>query len=149
MKKLRTVFAAVAMLFALSAFASAGPEKISVKVKTEFERNFSGALNVKWEKQDDYYFAYFDLNSKEVSAAYNENGELLGVSRILETNQLPLSISLAIANKYQGFSVGNTVTEITYEGQTSYYVTVENDKKNLKLKCTGTGEINIDKKTKK
>jgi hypothetical protein len=149
MKKLKTVFAAAAMLLAVSAFASPNPDKVSKRVKTEFERNFSDALNVKWEKQDDFYFAYFNLNLKEVSAAYNENGDLLGVSRILETDQLPLSISLAIADKYAGYTLGKTVTEITYEGQTNYYVTAENDKKNLKLKCNGNGEITIDKKAKK
>ena len=149
MKKLKTVFAAVAMLFAVSAFASPGPDKVSKRVKTEFERNFSDALNVKWEKQDDFYFAYFNLNLKEVSAAYNENGDLLGVSRILETDQLPLGISLAIANKYAGYIVGKTITEIIYEGQTNYYVIVENDRKNLKLKCNSNGEITIDKKVKK
>ena len=44
MKKLKTMFAAVEILLATSAFASPGPEK----VKAEFEKNFTGALNVNW-----------------------------------------------------------------------------------------------------
>ncbi len=149
MKKLRTLFAAATILVATSAFAAPGPDKVSERVKSEFEKFFTGALNVKWEVKDDFYFATFDLNAKEVNAAYNTVGQLLGVSRVLKTEELPLGISFAIADRYTGYSVAKTVTEITYEGQTSYYVNVENEKKFLKLKCTGNGEIAVDKKVKK
>jgi hypothetical protein len=149
MKKLRTLFAAAAILVATSAFATPGPDKVSERVKSEFEKSFAGASNVKWEVKDDFYFATFDLNAKEVSAAYNEVGELLGVSRVLETCELPFSVSFAVAQNYSGYNVAKTATEITYEGQTSYYVNVENDKKFLKLKCNTNGEIVVDKKVKK
>jgi hypothetical protein len=105
MKKLKTMFAAIAVLLATSAFASPGPEKISERVKAEFEKNFTGALNVNWEKKDDFYFASFKLNEKEISAAYNESGELLGVSRVIETSQLPLNVTLAIASRYKDYTV--------------------------------------------
>jgi hypothetical protein len=71
MKKLRTLFAATAILVATSAFATPGPDKVSERVKNEFEKFFAGAANVKWEVKDDFYFATFDLNAKEVNAAYN------------------------------------------------------------------------------
>lgn len=149
MKKLKTMFAAVAILLATSAFASPGPEKISERVKAEFEKNFTGALNVNWEKKDDFYFASFKLNEKEVSAAYNESGELLGVSRVIETSQLPLNVSLAIANSYKDYTVANNVSEIVFDGQTNYYVNVETSQKVLKLKCNSYGEITVERKTKK
>lgn len=149
MKKLKTMFAAVAILLATSAFASPGPEKISERVKAEFEKNFTGALNVNWEKKDDFYFASFKLNEKEVSAAYNESGELLGVSRVIETSQLPLNVSLAIANSYKDYAVANNVSEIVFDGQTNYYVNVETSQKVLKLKCNSYGEITVERKTKK
>jgi hypothetical protein len=149
MKKLKTMFAAIAFLLATSAFASPGPEKVSEKVRAEFEKNFTGASNVSWEKKDDFYFASFKLNEKEISAAYNESGELMGVSRIIETSQLPLNVSLAIADKYKEYTVAKNVTEIVFDGQTNYYVSVENSQKILKLKCTSYGDISVDSKTKK
>ncbi len=149
MKKLQSIFAAVALLLATSAFAVNGPEKVSPKVKVAFEKSFTGASKVIWEKSDDFYFAHFELDAKYMDAAYNEEGELLGVSRILATSHLPLNISMAIAGKYQGYTVAATVTEISYEGQTNYYVDVANGKQVLKLKCSSNGEISIDKKIKK
>jgi len=149
MKKLRTVFAAAALLLATSAFAATGPEKVSPRVKAVFEKSFSGAANVNWEKSDDYYFASFTLNSKQTSVAYNENGELLGISRVIATAQLPISVALAISNKYEGYTVAKSATELTYDGQTSYYISIENNKQILRLKCTSSGDIDIDSKTKK
>ena len=149
MKKLKTFFVAVTVLLATSAFASAGPEKVSPKVKAEFEKSFTGAVNVNWKKNADYYFASFTLNSNEVSAAYNENGELVGVSRIIATTQLPINVALAISSKYQDYDVAKTVTELNFEGQTSYFVVVENSKQILKLKCNSSGDIMVNNKTKK
>ena len=149
MKKLQTAFAAIALLLATSAFATTGPETVTQKVKAEFEKSFTGASKVVWEKNSDFYFAHFELDAKTMDAAYNENGELLGVSRVINTSQLPLNITMAIAKKYEGYTVANTVTEITYEGQTNYYVDVTNNKQLLKLKCNSNGDINVDKKSKK
>ncbi len=149
MKKLRTILAATALLFATSAFATAGPEKVAPIVKAAFEKNFTGAVNVNWEKSEDFYFAFFILNAKEVTVAYNENGELLGLSRVIAAAQLPLTVALSIADKYEGYTLAKTVTELTYEGQTSYYVTAENSKQIIKLKCSSGGYISVEHKTKK
>jgi len=149
MKKLKTVFAAVAILLATSAFAASGPEKVSEKVKSAFEKSFTGASNVNWEKNDDFYFASFTLHAKEVSAAYNENGELLGISRLISTTQLPLNVSLAISNKYQGYKLCNNATELVYDGETNYSLTVEDGKQILKLKCNSNGDITVAGKIKK
>jgi hypothetical protein len=149
MKRLRTIFAAAALLLATSAFAASGPEKVSPSVKAAFEKNFSGAVNVNWQKNDDFYFASFMLNSKETSVAYNETGELLGIARATTTLQLPLNVSLALANKYANFTVSETVTELTYLGETSYYVFAENNKQILKLKCYSDGDITVENRTKK
>jgi hypothetical protein len=84
-----------------------------------------------------------------MDAAYNENGELLGISRTIAIGELPLSISRAIADKYPGYTTANTVSEISYEGQTKYYVNISNSRQLLKLKCNSNGEIDIDAKVKK
>lgn len=149
MKKLKTIFAAAALLLATSAFATSGPEKVAPKVKAIFEKNFTEAANVSWEKSEDYYFANFTLNAKSVSVAYNENGDLLGISRVIATSQLPVNVTLAIDSKYEGYTVAKSATELTYDGETSYYVSVANDKQVLRLKCTSSGDINVDSKTKK
>lgn len=148
MKKFKTVLTAIVMLFATSAFA-AGGENVSPKVKAAFESNFSKASQVNWEKTSDYYFASFLLNGIRVDAAYDESGELVGTARHISADLVPLSVSLAISEKYAGYQVAKTALELNFEGQTRYYVTVENEKQSVKLKCLSDGGLQVESKTKK
>ncbi len=148
MKKIKTVLTAAVMLFAVSAFATE-PEYVSPKVKAAFENDFSKAKQVNWEKASDFYFASFTLNGIRVDAAYNEAGELVGTARAISTDQVPLGISLAIAEKYQGYKAGKTALELTYEGQTRYYVTVEDARQVIKLKCFSGTDIEVESRIKK
>jgi hypothetical protein len=148
MKKFKVVLTAIVMLLACSSFATV-PEKISPVVKAAFENDFSKASQVSWEKSDDFYFASFTLNNVSVDAAYTEKGELIGTARRIAAEQMPLSISLAIAQKYEGYLVDRSVVELTFEGVTRYYVTVSNKSEALKLKCYANGELELEQRTKK
>ncbi len=149
MKKVTNLLAAMLLLFSVSSFA-AGKEEVSKKVKAAFEKDFaSSALASSWEKKEDVYFVSFTFQSIAAYAAYNEEGELLAVSRRIESSQLPLSVTLALEKKYPDFSKPVTATELNFEGQTIYYVTLENDQKALTLKCFGSGEISVDSRIKK
>jgi hypothetical protein len=152
MKKFKTILTALVMLFAVSAFATdpgAGPVKVTPKVKAAFENDFSKASQAYWDKTDEFYFVSFVLNDVQVDAAYNEEGKLVGTSRSVSLEQLPLNVSLALSEKYQGYHLQKMAVEITYEGVTSYYVTAENKDLVLKLKCHSTGDIDVDQKFKK
>lgn len=149
MKKLQTILAAAALLFATSAFAAKGPEKVNSAVKKAFEQQFNAASNVSWEKTDDFYFASFKLNERYVSAAYDEKGELLATSRMINADELPLAVSLAISEKYPGYAASTTAEEISFEGQVSYFITVSGSRQLITLKCLANGDITVVRKTKK
>jgi len=148
MKKVTTILTAAIMLFSAFAFANEG-DKVNEKVKAAFISDFSAASNVSWEKTSEYYFATFTINQIEVNAAYNEAGELVGFSRVVEVAQLPIGISLALAKKYPGYTLAKRAIELTYEGDTRYYLTVVNEQQTLKLKCTVNGNIELERKIKK
>lgn len=147
MKKFKTILTAIVMLFALSSFATE-PEKVTQVVKTAFEEDFSKATQVNWKKSNDFYFASFMLNNERVDAAYNEEGELLGTSRNITSEQMPLSVSMAIAEKYKGYKLANSAIELTFAGQTRYYITIGDNKQVLNLKCFSNGDIEVESKSK-
>jgi hypothetical protein len=150
MKKIKTVLTAIVMLLSISSFAKGpDPEKVTAVVKTAFEKDFSKAIVVNWQKTDEFYFASFLLNNVNVEAAYTETGELIGTSRKISAEQMPLTISLALTEKYKGYQVDNSVTELTFAGVTRYYVTVSDQKLALRLKCLSDGEIQVESKVKK
>jgi hypothetical protein len=150
MKKLAIVFAATAMLFSASAFAGETNEtKATNKVEKSFQKDFSKAANISWEKSNNFYIAHFDVNNIRIEAAYNEDGELVATSKEFKVIDLPLTVSLAISKKYPGYEVAKKGEEITYERDTNYYINVGNNMEVLKLKCSVNGDITVDKKTKK
>src|SRR5450432_2199909 len=99
MKKLVTILTTAAMLFSGFAFAT-DSDKVNARVKRAFLNDFSAASAVSWEKISDFYFATFTVNKTEINAAYNEEGELVGTSRPLESSQLPINVSLSLTKKY-------------------------------------------------
>jgi hypothetical protein len=150
MKKLATIFAATALLFSASAFAGETNEtKATGKVEKSFQKDFSKASNITWEKSNNVFIAHFEVNNVSIEAAYNEDGDLVATSRQVAATDLPLAVSLAISKIYPGYDVAKKGEEITYERQTNYYINVGNDKEILKLKCAVNGDISVDKKTKK
>jgi len=150
MKKIKIVLTAIVMLLSISSFATEPePEKVTAIVKAAFESDFSKATTVKWEKTDEFYFASFLLNNVKVDAAYTENGELLGTSRKISTEQMPLSISVALADKYAGYEIDNSIVELTFASVTRYYVTVSNKTQTVKLKCYSNGDLEVESKIKK
>ncbi len=148
MKKIKTVLTAIVMLLSISSFATE-PQKVTPVVKAAFESDFTKASVVNREKTDEFYFASFLLNNVSVQAAYTETGQLIGTSRKIPTDQMPLSISLALAEKYKGYQVDDAVTELTFASVTRYYVTVSNAKQVVRLKCFTNGDIQVESKIKK
>ena len=148
MKKLTMIFAVVALFTATSAFANTG-DKVSKKIQTSFQKSFAGATHVSWEATDDFYFASFEMNGKQLDAAYNDQGELLGYSKKMQLAELPLNISKSLKIDFADYSMANLVTEIEYEGKTFYYVSAISKDQVLKLKCLSDGQIQVEEKVKK
>ncbi len=137
------------LLLFTGVYAAGNPGVVSEKVKAEFERKFTAAKNVTWEKMDEVYYAKFELNDSPVEVAFHEEGDLLAMLRSIEINQLPLNITLAVAERYKGYKIAGKAEEISTEGETKYYLNIENDSRILKLKCSAGGDIQVENKTKK
>ena len=148
MKKIKIALTAIVMLLASTAFADPGGD-VTAKVAAAFQQDFSLASSVTWKEKSEFYFASFQLNGVFVDAAYNADGELVGTSRKINIDQVPLAVSMEIAKKYKDFSVSSQVTELNFEGQTSYYIDVQDNTQTLKLRCSGNGEISVDSRVKK
>ena len=148
MKKSVTILSAALMLFSVFAFAT-DSDKVNARVKNAFLNDFTTASNVSWELLKDFYFATFTLDNIEVSAAYNEQGELVGTSRTIERSLLPILVTRALDKKYEGYTISKKAIEMAFEGTTRYYISVSNEKQTLKLKCSADGIIEVERKIKK
>ncbi|MFZ4057327.1 MAG: hypothetical protein ACOYKE_04285 [Ferruginibacter sp.] len=148
MKKLTQFLVAALMLFTTSAFANE-EEQVAENVKAAFKKDFAAAQSVSWKKESDFYFASFTINQSVIDVAYNEAGEIVGTLRTVNFASIPLAVSISVKDKYEGYTLPETVMEITNEGFTYYYFTIANDKQVLKLKSSASGLLSLEDKIKK
>ncbi|MBS1496222.1 MAG: hypothetical protein JSU03_00920 [Bacteroidetes bacterium] len=155
MKKLTTTML-LALCISVSAFAAGGKSvpaanetNVSKNVTASFLQDFKDAGNVSWKKTAGFYFAEFSLQDQTMSAAYDEQGVLVGKAHTLRFSDLPMAAQDALKDRFPKYSFDNTVSEVIYDGETNYYVGAESKTKTLKIKCSPAGNINVEKTMKK
>jgi hypothetical protein len=121
-------------LSTLSVFAS--DENVNQKVLNAFNTEFATAKEVEWTVTSNYYKATFNYNGKYVFAYYNENGELLGLTRYLSPFDLPLALQTNLKKNYAGYWVSDLFEAAKNDG-TNYYITLENAETKIVLKSYG------------
>ncbi len=130
----------------LSAFA--GEVEVNPKVLNAFKSEFKTAKEVEWTVGTDYFRATFTYNDKHVYAYYDVNGVLLGLSRFISPDDLPLALQGNLKKNYSDYWISDLFEVANNEG-TTYYVTVENADAKMVLKATDGKSWTSYKKNKK
>jgi hypothetical protein len=136
MKKRILLLSIVLVSFTAFSFAADVPA-ISKNVISSFNKQFSNARDIKWENQANFSRAEFTMNDMVLFAYFNNNGELLAITRFISPNQLPLQIYSSLKSNYADYWVSD-LFEIQTENGTSYYITIQNADQILILKSEGT-----------
>jgi hypothetical protein len=147
MKKIIIMLSMLVTVALTSVFANEGVN-INQKVLKAFEKDFTTAKNVKWNKEGEYLKASFTISDMLTDAYYTEDGELVGSARNLLFEQLPLAVIHEYNKRFDEASVLN-VLEITNNEGTSYRLWIEQDNKKIKIRASGSGEITVLEKSKK
>ena len=121
----------------LTAFASSDENvNVSKKALDAFKSEFTTAKEVEWTVNSDHYKATFIYNQRYVFAYYNENGELLGLTRYLSPLDLPLALQNNLKKNYENYWVSD-LFEAVKSDETHYYLTVENADTKIVLRSLG------------
>ena len=136
-------------LFNASTAKVVSAEKVGKAIINAFSQKFTKATAVNWRENQGIFFAYFKQYESDYAAAYNTEGEMIALSRPVALDALPLAVSESLYSQFKDHNIPGTVMEIVMEGETSYYLTVENKTAYKQLKCTPSGEISVTKKIKK
>lgn len=166
MKKLTAAIAALALF--LSASAS-GPEpvnelnallnpsaakvikseKVGKRVSSAFNEQFANATELRWKESDGLYFGYFKQSDRDQMVAYTYSGDLFAVVRQLKPEELPTGIQDKLSGKYADCVINGNISEVVIQGETSYYISLENKKTNRVVKFLSDGQDETVQKTKK
>jgi hypothetical protein len=147
-KTILTISMMLAVAFtATNVFANDGSE-FATKAQTSFGNNFSSARNVSWQTEKNFAKATFTMSNQVMFAYYNEDGELMAVVRNILSEQLPINLQTDLKKNYSDRWISD-LFEVASEGQTSYFVTVENADETITLSSTDFNSWSVYKKVKK
>ena len=147
MKKIILSLATV-MMMGISAFAGGNDGIVSQQTREAFKKDFSTARDISWEQKENFIKATFSLNGQILYAYYNTNGDLQAVVRNIISDQLPLNLLTNLRKDYADFWITD-LFEISADGQTLYYVTMENSDKKIVLKSEDLSSWEIYSKERK
>lgn len=128
MKKIIITLAVV-----ISSFSAFATEEVNSIVLKAFNKEFAGVKGVHWTSINGYYKAAFVFNDQHITAFYQTNGELLGLSKNISSLDIPISLQVKLKNNYSDYWISNLL-EISNKEGTSYYITVEKADFKLVLK---------------
>ena len=137
MKKSILAFALFVITGISTSFAST-KDDVNVTVTNSFKKDFAAAKEVKWETGRFFIKASFQLNNHVLYAYYNASGELLAVTRNIVSSQLPITQLVALNKNYRAYWITD-LFELNADGQTTYYITLENADSKTVLKSTTYG----------
>lgn len=144
MKKIIMILAV--LISTTSAFAS--EENVATKVLNAFKTEFNTAKEVEWTVGSNYYKAAFVYNEKHVFAYYNEEGELLGLTRYLSSDDLPLNLQNNLKKSYSKYWISD-LFEVAKSDGTAYYITLEDADTKIVLKASAGSDWSVYQKTRK
>lgn len=121
MKKQLLVLTAAFLITVSSAFAT---EKNPVPdaIAKAFSNDFRHTGNVQWKTTDAFYKASFTAQGQLIEAFYNHAGKMIGLSRFLSPEQLPLSLIKEVMEKKEKSAVKEIFELLTDKG-TEYFIT--------------------------
>ncbi len=145
MKKL---FFAALFAIAIASSAFAGPSNVNVHVLNNFKTSFRNASDISWSSKDDFAKATFTLDNVKMEAFFNTSGELIGTSKNISMDALPVHAKRTFAKRFNGYTVKEA---IRFEGadETAYYISADNDTESVIVKVSENEQVSTFKKSKK
>jgi len=139
---------ATVLMMGFGAFATGNDGTVSQQTRDAFKKDFSTASNISWEQKYNFIKATFSLNGQILTAYYNTDGDLKAVVRNILSDQLPLSLLADLRKEYADYWITD-LFEISADGQTTYYATVENSNKKIVLKSDDVSSWDVYSKERK
>ena len=145
MKKI-FIAALFAVTFITSAFA-ADVTNINTNIMKNFTSSFKNATNVLTVAGEDYTKVSFTLEDQKMEAFYDAEGEMIGLSRTIKVENLPVEAKRTFARKYAAYTAKEA---IYFEGinESAYFISADNTIDTIVFKITDDNNVSTFKKVK-
>lgn len=118
------------LFFALSITIAACGQKLKEKdvpaaVKEAFQKQFGGAKEVEWEKEEGKFEVEFEQNHKEMSALFTAAGLLEETEVEIKKEELPASVLSYVSQNYKGAKIKEAAKITKANGEINYEAEVK------------------------
>ncbi len=145
---MRKLFITALLVIAVAAGVFAAPTKVSSSILVNFNAVFKKATNVSWLITNDYTKAAFTLDNTKMEVFYNYDGDIIGTSKSIALDELPVNAKRPFAKLFAGYNVKEAIRFESFD-ETSYYISGENEKESVILKVNDLKRVSVFKRTKK
>ncbi|MCX8143003.1 MAG: PepSY-like domain-containing protein [Bacteroidia bacterium] len=121
MKRVKLV-AAAAMITSLAWAQKINEKEVPIAVKNALHQKYPDAKEVKWEKENQYIEAEFDVKKADVSVLFDDQGNIIETEQEIEINELPKGVVDYVKSHYkQNIKEAAKITDakgtVTYEAE--------------------------------
>jgi hypothetical protein len=109
----------VCLILGITVFAQKN-KQIPEAAKNAFAKSFTGATNVKWDKENADFEVDFKLDGKEMSALYDVKGNLKETEEAVSKDKLPAAALTYFNQQYKNVAIKETA-KITKANKTIVY----------------------------
>lgn len=144
MKKITAIIAAAAATVTLATSASAmgfDIHKAPEAVEQTFNKMFSGAYDIEWEKERGLYVADFILKGTDKEAWFKGDGSWVKTMTDIAPSELPAAVTDKITAEYPGWHIDDADFFQTVETGDYYRIEIEKRdgiERKLRVKADGT-----------
>lgn len=119
---MKTLFLVALMsIIAANGFAQeAKKTAIPSNILQAFNKNFKGAKEVKWDKEDNNYEASFDYNGSDNSVLFNQEGKIVETEIEIKVSQLPKNALQYLNDNYKNQKVKEAAKIVTEKDNLIY-----------------------------
>ena len=140
---MKTKIAGIGFLFLLftqlNVRADKGPFTVNEKLIQAFQAAFPLAEKVDWIESGDHYFVHFKDHEIISEIEYDHEGNFLASERYYKSaDLLPIHLAWALHKKFPNKIVYG-ITETSTEGETLYYIKMEDNKEWITVKGSPDG----------
>ncbi|NOX86420.1 MAG: hypothetical protein GXO86_10745 [Chlorobi bacterium] len=137
---MKALIIGMGLLLAFS-FNSCEQEKVPEKIKAAFNQKFPGAKEVDWDmEKNNVWEAEFEMNEKEMSATFDQNGKWLETETEIEEDELPAAVKETLNSQFKDYEVDEA--EYVESPETSgYEIELEGNKKEFEVLIGKDGKV--------
>jgi hypothetical protein len=135
MKKCILILPLLVVMGISSSFAGTR-DGIDPSVVVSFKASFRNVRDVQWDARKEFVKASFNMNGQVFMAYFAQDGDLMAVTRHIRSSELPARVRRSLRKNYSQYWITDLV-EVVSNGETTYYVSLENPDRRLILSSTG------------